>query len=48
MASTSTSNNKSINYDQIAIGSHLLKLLQAGNFDNWSNVMICLHPFFFF
>lgn len=40
MASTSTPNNQSSNYHQLAIGSHLLKLLQAGNFDLFSNVMI--------
>lgn len=32
MASTSTLNNQSINYNQLAIGSHILKLLQAGKY----------------
>ena len=40
MASTSTPNNQSNNYNQLAIGSHLLKLLQAGNSDFYPNVMV--------
>ncbi|CAO1426093.1 unnamed protein product [Diamesa serratosioi] len=40
MASTSTLNNQNNNYDQIAIGSHLLKLLQAENLSSNSRSIL--------